>query len=487
MARPVRARHREGSVSVSVRLKPERARTALVADDEVEVCELAADLLRDEGFRVVTANDGPRALELFETQSPDVAILDIEMPGYSGFDILQRIKQAAPRVPVIMITGYADVKRAVTAMRHGAYDFLTKPLVLEDLLATIVRALERESLLEELDSLRRRVKDGPTLSEVMGSSPAIQAVIEDVHRLAASRLSVVIFGETGTGKELVARAIHRHGDRAARPFVALDCGAMPDTLIESELFGYERGAFTGADRRKDGYFQMADGGTLFLDEVTNLPLATQAKLLRVLQERTVQPLGATRTVTVDVRVVAASNVALEPAVQAGRFRQDLYYRLNEFTIPLPPLRERRDDVAHLATRFLAEANLEVSGVPRTLSEATLAALAQHDWPGNVRQLRSVVRRAAIVASGPIGPEHLRLGGAEAHQVPAESTEPRAIPEGGLKALADAAMVSAESDAIRRALRTARGNKSVAARALCVDFKTLHLKMKRYGIGAKEFC
>jgi DNA-binding NtrC family response regulator len=461
-----------------------RARTALFADDEPEVCEVAGDLLREEGFRVLTAQDGARALELFQAHGADVAILDIEMPALSGLDVLQRLKQVAPRVPVIMITGYPDVKRAVTAMRHGAYDFLTKPLILEDLAATIMRALERETLLEELDTLRRRVKDGPVLAEVMGDSAVIRAVIEDIHRVAASRLSVVISGETGTGKELVARAIHRQGERATRPFVALDCGAIPDTLIESELFGYERGAFTGADRRKDGYFQMADGGTLFLDEVTNLPLATQAKLLRVLQERTVQPLGATRAVPVDVRVLAASNVPLEHAVQVGRFRQDLYYRLNEFTIALPPLRERREDVAHLAARFLAEANLEVAGSPRTLTEAALAVLTRHDWPGNVRQLRSVIRRATILAHDRIEPEHLSLGGMES-PVTAPGLPGDEIPPGGLKAVAEAAVASAESHAIRRALHRARGNKSVAARALSVDFKTLHLKMKRYGISAKK--
>jgi transcriptional regulator with GAF, ATPase, and Fis domain len=302
--------------------------------------------------------------------------------------------------------------------------------------------------------------------------------------VADSPLTILVEGETGTGKELVARAIHLLSGRRKKPFVAVDCGAIPDTLIESELFGYEKGAFTGAHQRKAGQFPLANGGSLFLDEIVNLPVPTQSKLLRALQERQVQPLGSRQPVPVDVRIIAASNMRLEHEVRTGRFRQDVYYRLNEFVIALPPLRER-DDILHLANDFLAEASIEFGRPCREISEAAAHSLLRYSWPGNVRELRNVVRRAILVASDVIEPEHLSF-------VPVDMPA-SAVPRGeappirpSLKQITDAAAADAEQQAIRRVLQDTKGNKAEAARLLRTDYKTLHLKMKQYGIPAAEF-
>ena len=311
----------------------------------------------------------------------------------------------------------------------------------------------------------------------------MQKIVEQIEQVADSPLTVLIQGETGTGKELVARAVHQLSGRREKPFVAVDCGAIPDTLIESELFGYEKGAFTGAHQRKEGQFQLAEGGTLFLDEIVNLPLPTQAKLLRALQERQVQPLGGKRPIRVAARIIAASNVPLEREVRAGRFRQDVYYRLNEFGITLPPLRER-DDILHLANEFLPEAGMELGRPCRKISEAAAQVLLRYRWPGNVRELRNVIRRAILLASDVIEPEHLSVLPVDAPPATALRGEP--VPLDSLKEIAEAAAADAEQQAIREALHTSRGNKSEAARHLRTDYKTLHLKMKQYGIEAGRF-
>jgi two-component system nitrogen regulation response regulator GlnG len=302
--------------------------------------------------------------------------------------------------------------------------------------------------------------------------------------VADSPLTILVQGETGTGKELVARAIHHLSARRKKPFVAVDCGAIPDTLIESELFGYERGAFTGAHQRKDGQFRLAEGGSLFLDEIVNIPLTTQSKLLRALQERQAQPLGSLRPVRVDVRIIAASNVSLDREVREGRFRQDVYYRLNEFVISLPPLRER-DDILDLANEFLEEASIEFGRPCREICEAAAEALLNHNWPGNVRELRNVIRRGILVASDVIRVEHLSFLPVNAPPPPGRRAE--AIPDGSsLKEIAETAAADAEQHAIRQALARTKGNKSEAARVLRTDYKTLHIKMKLYGIPAAQF-
>jgi DNA-binding NtrC family response regulator len=323
-----------------------------------------------------------------------------------------------------------------------------------------------------------------TWSLLRRSNGPMQRVLHQIEQVADTPLTVLVQGETGTGKELVARAIHELSARSEKPFVAVDCGAIPDTLIESELFGYERGAFTGAHERKEGQFQLAAGGTLFLDEIVNLPLPTQAKLLRALQQRQVQPLGSKKAVPVAVRIIAASNVPLEQEVRLGRFRADVYYRLNEFVITLPLLRER-DDIIQLANAFLTEASTELDRPCRRISERAGQVLGRHHWPGNVRELRNVIRRASLLASDVIEPEHLSLLPVDPSPGNGCREEP-APADHSLKRIAEAATVDAEGRAIRMTLQATRGNKSEAARLLRVDFKTLHLKMKQYGISAGQF-
>jgi two-component system nitrogen regulation response regulator GlnG len=319
----------------------------------------------------------------------------------------------------------------------------------------------------------------------MGRSAAIASVIHQVSQVARSNFTVLVQGETGTGKELVARAIHQQSPRSQGPFVVVDCGAIPETLIESELFGYEKGAFTGAMRRKEGQFQLAEGGTLFLDEIGNVPLAAQAKLLRALEEREVYSLGGGRPITVDVRIIAASNVRFDEEIRAGRFRSDLYYRLSEFSIGLPPLRDRREDIAHLARRFAAEASMELRNPLRGISGEAMDVLCRYDWPGNVRELKNVVRKAALLASDIVTPDFLPP------LAPARAPGRPALPaplgeELSLKEAAELAVREAERSAIQQALATTKGNKSHAARLLRTDYTTLHAKMKRYGISAREF-
>jgi len=328
-------------------------------------------------------------------------------------------------------------------------------------------------------------EDG-SLRWLMGPSPDVRNIVEQITQVADSNFTILIQGETGTGKELVARAIHDLSSRRHKPFVALDCGAIPETLIESELFGYERGAFTGADRRKEGYFQIAEGGTLFFDEIVNLPLTTQAKLLRVLQERRIQRLGGRRDEPVDVRVVAAYNVPLPGEIRAGRFRPDLYYRLNEFVIVLPSLRERRSDIRFLARRFLTEASMELRRPVHGISDAAIDVLSAYPWPGNVRELRNVMRRAVLVCSDVIRPGDLT--GLHADGVSGSTVKPAAVfPVGlSLKQITDTALAEAETHAIRQVLRATRGNKTEAARLLKTDYKTLHVKMKRHRIHARDF-
>jgi DNA-binding NtrC family response regulator len=465
-------------------MPPTQRPKVLVVDDEDEVRLVAADLLKAEGFAVTTATDGVEGLERFAADTPDVVVLDVQMPRLDGLGTLRRIRAEAPEVGVIMITGHADVATAVSAMQLGAYDFLLKPLMLEDFVPTVRRAVERNALRGEVEDLRQQVTALESFGEVMGPSAASRAVMEQVRRIAPSSLTIVITGETGSGKEVVARAIHRGSRRASGPLVAVDCGAMPETLVESALFGHERGAFTGADRRKAGYFQLAQGGTLFLDEIGNLPLAMQAKLLRALQERSVQPLGAAHPVEVDVRVVAASNAVLRDEVRAGRFREDLYYRLAEYVITLPPLRERQEDIPHLVRHFLTDVAIELGRPGPELSDDGMAALLEHPWPGNVRELRNVVRRAALLGAERIERADLNLGavdGASIAPPPAVDAAPAGRP---LKVIAMAAAEAAERHAITAVLRATGGNKSEAARILHVDFKTLHLKMRRLGIAGR---
>jgi DNA-binding NtrC family response regulator len=481
-------------------------RVLLVDDDQALLHALPEALrLRMEGLRVDTADSSAAALNLIATGEYDAIVTDIKMPGIDGLELLAEIRAQRPDTPTLMITGHGEHDLVVQALRGGAYDFIQKPIDRDYFVASLSRAIqmrelnrrvkEQQSALErhlgELEAIvEERTRELRETNEViesplrflMGPSGQMEKIVKQIKQVADSPLTVLVEGETGTGKELVARAIHQLSARRQKPFIAVDCGAIPDTLIESELFGYEKGAFTGAHQRKDGQFQRADGGSLFLDEVVNLPLATQAKLLRALQEREIQPLGSKQPVRVSVRIIAAANVPLEREVRAGRFRQDLFYRLNEFAISLPPLRER-DDIVHLANEFLPEAGLELGRTCRKISDAAADVLRRYHWPGNVRELRNVIRRAMLLAADVIEPEHLSVIPVDAPPAtPPLRDEP---PPGGasLKEIADAAAADAEQHAIRRVLQATNGNKSEAARVLRTDYKTLHVKMKQYGIDA----
>jgi len=458
--------------------------TLLVIDDDPASCRLLGAVLGQQGFEVLVAHDGKTGVELCRRRKPLLVVLDLHLPDTNGIDVLDELRQDAENLPVVMLTAHADVKTAVRATRHGAFDYLTKPLDADELIVVIGRALETRALKCEVAELRQRLGAGGTLALQMGPSAEVAAVAEQVRVVAETDFSVVVLGETGTGKELVAQAVHRESERRSAPFVAVDCGAIPEALLESELFGHEKGAFTGADRRREGRFRVAQGGTVFLDEVGNLPLGLQAKLLRVLESRQVQSVGAARSTSLDVRIVAATNDDLPGRVGAGKFRADLFFRLAQYTITLPPLRERASDIAHLARRFLEEVRVELRRPIRELSTDAVAALERHPWPGNVRELRNVIRQAVLesredVVRRPHVQKFLRQAATPGN------TEAGLVGQ-SLKERADAAAREAERLAICETLRTTLGNKSRAARALSTDYKTLHLKMKALGIRARDF-
>jgi DNA-binding NtrC family response regulator len=487
----------------------------LIVDDDPALLQALPEALRLRMSEVTvdTAESAADALDQITARDYDAIVTDIKMPGMDGLALLTEIRARRPDTPTLMITGHGEHALAVHALRGGAHDFIQKPIDRDYFVASLRRAIqmgelsrqvkEQQKVLERHASELERTVEQRThelreakkviqspLRWLAGPSRQMEKVVQQIKQVADSPLTILVQGETGTGKELVARAIHHLSARCKKPFVALDCGAIPDTLIESELFGYEKGAFTGAHQRKEGQFQLAEGGSLFLDEIVNLPLPTQAKLLRVLQERQVQPLGSKQPVRVDVRIIAASNVPLEQEARAGRFRQDVYYRLNEFVITLPPLRER-DDILHLANEFLAEASMELGRPCREISETAAEGLLRYPWPGNVRELRNVIRRAILLAADVIEPEHLSFLPVDASPATASPAEPAPVdpsPLGSpsLKEIAEAAATDAERQAIRRVLHATRGNKSEAARHLRTDYKTLHLKMKQYGIDAGRF-
>jgi DNA-binding NtrC family response regulator len=456
-----------------------RRRLVSVDDDPMQGRIITALFRGTPGLEVSLVHDGAEALESIVAQPPDIVLLDLGLPGVSGLEILQRIKTLYPQLPVVVLTGFADVRTAVQAIKLGAYQFLTKPVNTDELQVIVQRALEHGDLLEEIESLRRRVGSDGALGSLVGGSVAMQTVVRRIRQVAASNFTVLIQGETGVGKELVARALHEESERQGRPLIPIDCGAIPDNLLESELFGHEKGAFSGADRRKEGLFVLADGGTIFLDEIANLPMPIQAKLLRVLQERKLMAVGSTVSRQLDVRFIAATNVSLETAVKEGRFRQDLFYRLAEFTIMVPPLRERGDDVLLLARRFREEASLELRRPVAAISEDACRVLRAHPWPGNVRELRNVIRQAVLVAPDSVIEAPQIQGLLSAWDAPLDST----TGDRSLKEIADAAAAEAEKRAIAEVLQKTNGNKSQAARILKVDYKTLHLKVKRYGLGS----
>jgi len=469
------------------------ARTLLIIDDDKTNCLLITRIFAGEGVEVTAAHDGLAGIERARLHPPDVVLLDLRLPGLDGLEVLARLKQEGPALPVVMLTAHQDIKTAVRATQLGAFDYLTKPFHNEEIVAVVRRALQTRALELEVEDLRRQLGEGGGLAVRMGPSPEVRALVEQVRTVAETNYTVLVIGETGSGKELVAQAIHRESDRRAKPFVAIDCGAIPEQLLESELFGHEKGAFTGAEKKKQGQFQLAQGGTFFLDEVGNLPLNLQAKLLRVLESRQVQAVGADKSAALDLRFVAATNNDLQVRASDGHFRADLYFRLAQYTISLPALKDRPLDIPYLALRFLAEASVELRRPVQQIVPSALELLEAHTWPGNVRELRNVIRQAVLVTKDlMIGKDIVRtlLGKPVAaktgatRQAPGAAVAPRAGTS--LREVAAEAAEAAERRAISEALRATRGNKSQAARKLDTDFKTLHLKMKRFGIRARDF-
>ena len=467
----------------------------LAVDDDPINCRLVAAICKAEGLPIEIATDGASALAKAAQLEPALVLLDLQMPGMDGFAVLEQLRARHPEALVVMLTASTDIKHAVRATQLGAFDYLTKPIEHDELVLVAKRALETHALRAEVERLRRELGGG--LAVQMGPSAAIRAVIDQVATVATTGFSVLVLGETGTGKELVAHAIHHRSERRERPFIALDCGAIPEPLLESELFGHEKGAFTGADRKQAGKFHLAEGGSVMLDEVGNLPLGLQAKLLRVLESRQVQSLGAPNTTPLDVRFIAATNVDLQARVTAGAFRADLYFRLAQYTITLPALRDRRSDIPYLATRFLEEVRVELRRPIQRFSPEALELLERHEWPGNVRELRNVVRQLVLEATGTeitraSTQRHVRAAKARSGRIPTILTIPTiptipTIADGrSLAEVADEAARDAERRLIAETLRTTRGNKSQAARSLRTDYKTLHLKMKKLGIRAKDF-
>jgi two-component system response regulator HydG len=442
----------------------------LIVDDEPAARSGLSRLLVGEGYSVETADGGAAALELASARPPDLVVTDLKMPGMDGLTFLAKLHEHNREIPVIVATALADLGSAVTAMRAGADDFIAKPIDFDQLTLVIERALERRSLRNEAEYLRRQMheRDGEGLEGMIGASAAMQKVYGLARQVAGSRATVLITGESGTGKGELARAVHALGPRAKHPFIALHCAAVPETLLESEMFGHEKGAFTGADRRRVGRFEQADGGTLFLDEVGEIPLAMQVKLLRVLQERTFERVGGSEPVQCDVRIVAATNRDLLAEVQAGRFREDLYYRLNVVHVEMPPLRFRGGDAMILAHHFLRKFATDNHKMIEAFSEDARARIASYTWPGNVRALENAIERAVVLAEGTvIGVDDLPL---EA-DVRSSSSSVR-IP--------GATMEQIEREAILKTLEACDGSTARTADVLGISVRTIQYRLHQYG-------
>jgi DNA-binding NtrC family response regulator len=440
----------------------------LIAEDEDLMRNILGDLLGGAGYRVLEASSGEQALEIFAAESPALTISDIALGKLDGIELLDRIKQIDPDALVIMITAFSSVETAIAALRKGAYDYITKPFINEDILQTVRNALRQRELFKENRFLRRELKRQYNFESIIGRSDALAEIFKLIEKIANTSSSVLIQGESGTGKELIARAIHYNSSRADGPFVAINCGALPETLLESELFGYVKGAFTGAHTNKIGLLKAADGGTLLLDEISEMPLPLQVKLLRVLQEREVLPVGTTKPVPFDARIIAATNRNLEEETSAQRFRDDLYYRLSVFSFTLPPLRERREDVPLLARYFVEKYSRELGVPPRTLSDEALQALINYDWRGNIRELQNAIERAVALSDGRIEIAHLP------EKIQAA---PLAIRDLNGQTLT---LDELERRYILETLARERDDKVRVAELLGIDLSTLYRKLKRYG-------
>jgi two-component system nitrogen regulation response regulator NtrX len=452
--------------------------SVLVIDDEANIRKTLKGVLSDDGYQVLQAVDGAQGLEILSRSFVDAVLLDVWMPGMDGLETLKRIRELSPIVPVIMISGHGTIDTAVKAVKMGAFDFIEKPISLTKLLITLSRAIEQGELRLENVELKERVEKKYRL---VGESEAMGRVRAEIAAAGPTNASVLVAGENGSGKEIVAREIHRHSTRANRPFVAVNCAAIPDELIESELFGHEKGAFTGATGRRKGRFELAEKGTLFLDEVGDMSPRTQAKILRVLEEKQFERIGGGEKIRADVRIIAATNRNLPKEVEAGRFRDDLYFRLNVFPILVPALRNRKEDISPIAEYFVGEVCTEHGKERKKFSRGATERMLAHPWPGNVRELRNVVERLVILSAGPsIGEETVQR--VLAAEPPREvTTSPGAIDQEDFRE----AVLAFEKEFLTRKLRENDFNVSRTAEKLGLDRTSIHRKMKQLGITAES--
>jgi two-component system response regulator HydG len=443
--------------------------TLLVADDDPGLRESLERTLTREGYRVVLASDGRAALERVQAGGVDLIVTDLKMPGLTGLELLRAAKAIMPDVDVILLTAFGTVEEAVKAMKDGAYDFLTKPFRREQLIKLIDKALERRDLIEQNRALKKQLEDLRAKGQMIGASPSWRRMLTLVEQTADSSATILIQGESGTGKELVARTIHERSARRNGPFIAVNCAALPETLLESELFGYEKGAFTGAAGRKEGRFELANGGTLFLDEVGDLSLVTQPKILRVLQEGEFERLGGTRTLQVDVRIVAATNQDVAEMVKEKRFREDLYYRLNVITIRVPPLRERPEDIRVLAQHYLRVYAAKNGRKLEGFTGEAIDRLEAYAWPGNVRELENLIERSVLLA---------RKDRIDAEDLPEEVMGVKRPPRDAILELIGTPLADIERRLLDETLRITGGNKTQAAKLLGIDVRTVARKLER---------
>ena len=451
-----------------------RSARILVVDDEVSARTALADLLRDEGYDVETAADAFKALGKVEAFAPRVVITDLQMPGMDGIELMKSVRSGDDPAAVIVMTAFADVETAVRAMHAGAADYLTKPLNFDELLVVVKRVISTQELVTEARELRQRVRDRVAPSNIVGAASPMQRVFEIIDQVAPSKATVLITGESGTGKELVANAIHQRSPRANGPFIKLHCAALAESLLESELFGHEKGSFTGAMVRKDGRFSMADGGTLFLDEIGEISPAIQVKLLRFLQEHEFERVGGTQTIKVDVRIIAATNRNLLDEIAKGRFREDLYYRLNVVSLEMPALRERRSDIPELVKFFIDRYAKDNGKTIAGCAPEALERLMNYNWPGNVRELENAIERAVVLSSSPqIETKHLP---AAIKPMPAPS---------GLPVIPGATMAEVERYTIVETLKATGGSTSRAAEILGISARTIQYRLHDYNAAPKS--
>lgn len=450
------------------------SRKILIADDEVKLAQMLQIRLEVQGYEVLVASGGEEAIQKVKERDLDVVITDLKMPRVDGLAVLRAVKEINPDLPVIILTGYGTVETAVKAMKEGAYDYLLKPIQKGALEKSLNHAFRMARLTQEKRFLQQELRAEYNFGNIIGDSSKMQAVYQMVKRVAPSKATILIYGETGTGKELLAHAIHLNSPRKDNPFIAIDCSALPDTLLESELFGHERGAFTGAYTARVGRFELADGGSIFLDEIGNMSPALQVKMLRVIQERAFERVGGTKTTRVDVRIIAATNQDLEEAVKKGNFRQELYYRLSVVPIHLPPLRERKEDLPLLTEHFLQKYGQEAVKRVEKISPEAMELLNQYDWPGNVRELENIIERAVILAKT----DTIRSG-----DLPLTSTRVVSIEERVKELLSSGGLSlgELEKQIIIEALRSTNHNQSRAAKLIGISRSTLCYRMRKFGL------